>query len=245
MQRLGSIAAGVFMAWMLVLTLGGCQKSPEQEVLAQYHRGEEAIGTHNSTEYRNIITPESVTQLDDAIRLALEATEEQARALEPFELQNVIMFRNRISPEQLRRMTADDALAWMMDKGILIVDKEYGLEPESVRITGDTAIIQMGTRVARSSTVGFGRRGGRAAGALLSEALGGGKIEPVPGIAWNYKKINGYWYSDNVANDRVFNEDLINLAKEEGVPVDEYILKQEREQAGRLKQDIWTPPGRG
>lgn len=223
----------------------GCKSKPEDEVVAQYQRGESAIAAKNSTEYQATMSPESVQRLRDCLEYALVATEEDAKALPAGVMEMVLKIRNRISPEQVRRMTADDILAWQIDNGSMVVDKEYGIVPESVMIRGESAVIQMGERVrSGSSRFRVGRRGTRAASMLVSEALGGGKIEPIPGLVANFRRIEGYWYADWLANEVPYDTEMKSAAKEQQMSLWQLVAAIEEDEFGSIKKDIWVPPGR-
>jgi hypothetical protein len=226
----------------LLCVVVGCQNKPEDDVVAQYKRGEEAISLNDPVAFRAVQTPESTQLVGEAQRLALTSPAAETKKLPPSTLALVLAMRNRLDPARLRTNSVDDLLAWMMDQDLLVVDKEYGLHPSSVKITGDTATIQMGIEVEREPVRYGGRR--RAAGvavALIGRAVSGPDVVPIPGFIYHCKNIGGFWYMDGVAGAERRDAEWIEEANETKVPVHELVASSEEESYGSLKKDIWTP----
>jgi hypothetical protein len=231
-----------------LLGLGACEAelTPEDEVIAQYQRGEDAIANKNPVDLKNSTTNESWALLTEAQKLALECSATETKKLNPSMMRRVIVFRNRIEPEKLASMTVDDLIMWQLQSGYWVVDQEYGIFPHSVQITGDTAVLQMGVEAEeKSSGVRIRRRGliGAAAGLAINAAKKP-KLEPLPGYTHTYRNINGYWYYDDAASEAERDQQLIDEAKEFETPVADYIVAVEEEEFGSIKKDIWKPVGK-
>ena len=69
-----------------VFVLAGCSKeTPEQAIVAQLQRAEEAIVARDVQTYKHTMTSESWADHDETLRLAREASEAQTKALPPTE----------------------------------------------------------------------------------------------------------------------------------------------------------------
>jgi len=228
----------------LALFQSGCKQKPKDAVLDQYKAGESAIAVKNATDYRNTMTTESALRYQEIMRLALEASAEETRQLAPSILAQVLLVRNRLSAERLRKMSVDDFLVWEMDEGALVVDKEMGIVPYKVSINGDEAVIQMGEEVAKQSRRSgrFGRRG--LVTGLISAAAAGTEIVPIEGLTIRYRKINGFWYYDLIADNADADSAITEAATEEKLPVPEYLRAAEEDAHGTIKQTIWEPLGK-
>lgn len=237
---------GKFVAVVLLLaSLTACKHKPEDDVLDQYKAGESAIAVGDCTAFKNTLTPESVNRLMELERLALECPAAELKKMPPSTMREVVMLRNRLDPARLRTMSADDLLAWMILEKALVVDEQHGLFPHSVRITGDAAVLQLGEKVTHQSRVRVRRvRGvvGLAAGAI--SLIGSTEIVPIPGETRKFRQINGYWYQQLNAEDPEADAAMTEYAKEEKMPIHELVSLIEQDEFGKIKDNIWNPPGK-
>ncbi|HYF14645.1 MAG TPA: hypothetical protein VD971_06175 [Phycisphaerales bacterium] len=245
----------IALRWGIVLLLAvfglaGCdaEVTPEDEVIAQYQRGQDAIAARDPVAFRNTMTNERWGRLVEAQRLALECSASETKKLAPNVLRMVLMFRNRIEPEKLASMSVDDLILTMMDAGVWEVYAEYGIVPHQVTINGETAELQLGSEVEERSSgrVRFGRRGlVRSAVSLAAAASTSTKTEPIPGLVYGFRNINGYWYADFTDEQgRKMDEAAKAAAAEAGVPVHDFLAAYEEEEFGSMKKDIWKPVGK-
>lgn len=246
MNRLLCIVAIVLCA------LGvGCAESAEDQVLAQYQRGEEAIAALDAAGWRATMSTQSVGWLQEELRLALDASLVETRALAPSKMEMVLALRNRLDAQSLRSMSVDSLLIWMIEQDFASVDADYGVYPCGVKFSGDTATVQMGMEVessSRSPRLRTGRRGRGVVGGIASLAGAASKkkknVEPIEGYTLSYVNIDGFWYSDNSGSMQEYDQSIRDAAKEAGKPVDRYLSEREKEAHGSLKPTIWLPVGR-
>ncbi|MCW5769323.1 MAG: hypothetical protein KIT19_11625 [Phycisphaeraceae bacterium] len=245
MNRLLSIVV------IVICALGvGCAESVEDQVLAQYKRGEEAIAAMDGAGWRATMSTQSVGWLQEELRLALDASLTETRALAPSKMEMVLALRNRLDAQSLRSMSVDSLLTWMIEQDFASVDADYGVYPCGVKFSGDTATVQMGMEVessSRSPRLRTGRRGRGVVGGIASLAGAASKkknVEPIEGYTLTYVNIDGFWYSDNSESMREYDQSIRDAAKEAGVPVDRYLSEREKEAHGSLKPTIWLPVGR-
>lgn len=236
--------------WMVAAayTLGlisGCQHKPEDDVMDQYKAGEAAIKVGDCTAFKNTLTPESITRLQELENLALTCPATELQKMPPSKMAEVLKLRNRIEPQRLRTMSADDLVAWLILEHALVVDEDQGLFPHSVRITGDDAFVQMGEKVQKKSNFRVRRvRGvvGLAAGAI--SLVGSSEIVPIPGVTRKFHKVSGYWYQELNAENPEADAAMTEAAKEEKMPVHEFVKAMEQEEAEKMRENIWNPPGK-
>lgn len=232
--------------------LNGCSESIEDQILAQYKRGEEAIAAMNPAEMRAVVSTESVARTQELLRLALDASVVETRSLPPTSLSMVIALRNRLEPGELRTMSVDEFLTWQIDEEMIIVDSDYGFVPHSVIVQGDKAHIQMGAEleeeVSRTPRLRTGRRGRGAVGGILSLAGAAASskksIEPIEGYTCAFVSSGGFWYVDEVTNALDYDAYLHEEAQAAGVPIDRFLSEREKEEFGSLKPTVWLPVGR-
>lgn len=229
----------IAFAVVLAFTIPGCRK-PSDDVIDQYEVGEEAISLKNPVDLRNTMTPESVSYYQDVIRHALDTKPDECKALPPSMLASVVQLRNRIPAAKLRTMTVDDLFVWYMDNEIWVVDADYGVVPMKAQMRGDEATIQMGIKMSTQRRGGFGRRG--LVRGLASAATS--TIEPLDGVVLKFKNIAGYWYRDIPGEMPPLDDNIRETAREERMPVHEFLATYEEFEHGTLKKDIWEPLGR-
>lgn len=235
---------GALMVCLLTL-VSGCRHRPEDEVLDQYKLGESSIETGDCTKYKNTLTPDSIARLQELEDLALACPAAELQKLPPSKLRQVLILRNRIDAPRLRTMSTDDLISWFILEHILTTDEAQGLFPHSVQIMGDTAILQLGEKVTTRSPLRVGRvRGvvGLAAGAI--SLMGSTEVVPVPGAVIKFHRINGFWYQELNADNPDLDSALTEVAKEEKLPIHEFVRSIEQEEAGKIRDNIWTPPGK-
>ncbi len=226
-----------------VASLGGCNEKPEDAVLAQYHRGEKAIAAYDVEELKAVQTGDFESRLAEILRLAREATPEQAKQLPASVLPTVLALRNRLEPERLRSMRPNDLLVWMIEQHMLVVDKDYDILPHHVEINGDRAKIHMGIRVeAERRRVRVGRRGRGLVGAAVASLIPNTKVEPIEGLFHEFANINGYWYFDCAAEAARDDQAGVDYAKEEGEPLWKLMAEEEEAIHESLKPNVWEAP---
>jgi hypothetical protein len=222
-----------------VIVLVGCGKeTPEDAVISQYMRGEEAIATRDVANFRNTMTHESWDAMTEELKLAREAKEPVVKALSNIRCARVIALRNRCSTNQLKNMSTEDYFVWLVDQGLVGVDADSGVYPHKVTIRGDVAEMQMGAEVdSGSSGLRVRRRGGavRALGGLVAKAAEKRETEA-------FKNLEGHWYHDFDGNTPFFNDWYASAAAASGGSVHDAILEIENEEHGSLKENIWKPP---
>lgn len=225
--------------------ISGCQHKPEDDVMDQYKAGEAAIKVGDCTAFKNTLTPESITRLQELENLALTCPASELQKMAPSKMAEVLKLRNRIDPARLRTMSTDDLVAWLILEHALVVDEDQGLFPHSVRITGDDAFVQMGEKVEKRQKFRVRRvRGvvGLAAGAI--SLIGSSEIVPISGVMRKFHKVSGYWYQDLNAENPEADTAMIEMAKEEQMPVHEFVKMMEQEEAEKMRDNIWNPPGK-
>lgn len=231
----------VLLATLATLCQFGCDQGPEGDVLAQYRRGEDAIAIGDAVGYRNILSTASVEYLNETLRLAKEAGEKEAKEISLDRLPLVLALRNRAG-SKLKTMTLDELLIWEMKEGMLMVDKDIGLEPWKVYIKGTHAKMQYAERVEveRTGRARFGRRG---LGALAAAASGSTttKLEPVELYA-DFENIGGFWYVDLTVIDPTIDDEIIQEAKTARKSVPDFLAQREGEEHGSLIKNVWAPP---
>lgn len=234
------------LSFVLLLSgvLVACGEKPEDKILAMYQRGEEAIAGNDVVTLADTMTPESGKRLLEAQRLALTCKAEDTKKLSPALLGMVLAMRNRLDAKALEGMSIQDLLRWQIQDDMMIVDKEYGIVPCRVTVSGNSARMQMGEEVEEASTYRprLGRRSalGSATG-LISSALKKPKVVPIPGLVYYYVNRNGFWFYDQVAREADYDKELIALANQEGMPVFEFLAAWENEANEGIKADIWEP----
>ena len=221
---------------------GGCGNSNESAVIAQYQRGEDAIAQHDAAELLQTMTPETVQRLEEAVELALRASEEDTKALAPSKMGLVIALRNRVPLDKLRQMDPVDVLAWQIDEGMLIVDKDFDIVPMQVVVRGNTAEMQMGEKVQTRSRMRIGRRGLGLASGLIAGAIGGGKVEKIDGLVHFFRRTGETWYADFVADEAGYDKSFLAAAAKERIPVHNAVAMEEEDAFGSIKPEIWSPP---
>lgn len=242
------------VVYVLIAVVGalvsGCTESAEDQVLAQYKRGEEAIAAMDAANWRMTMSTDSIAWLQEVLRLTLDGSLAESRALAPSRMELVLALRNRLDPPDIRSMTFDDLLVWMIDEEFVSVDADWGIAPHSVSIQGDRAIIQMGEEIeeqsSRTPRMRMGRRGRGAVGSLISLAANRSKksVEPIEGFTLEYVSIDGFWYMDYTAHMDQYDDEIRESAKEARVALDKFVSEREREESGKLKPTIWLPVGR-
>ncbi len=222
----------------------GCEKTPEDAVLSQYHRGEDAIAGNDWRELRAVLSPASIQRYEEILHAALTAPADAVKKLSPARMEMVLALRNRVDPVQLRMMNVNDLLIWMIDEQMLVLDADMGVYPMTCTIYGDTAEIQMGFPIEESGgRVRLGRR--RMVGAAVGLAVRAMKpkeLEAIPGWTYKYDLIDGEWYFDSGSFEPTYNATIIEYAKEEKMSVADYLLWIEQETYGEVKPKIWDPP---
>ena len=228
-----------------VSVLAGCGKeSPEDAVISQYMRGEEAIATRDVATFRNTMTHESWEAMGEDLKLAREAKEDAVKALPALQCARIVALRNRCSSQQLKNMTTEDYFVWQVDNGFMVVDADSGVYPHKVSIRGDAAEMQIGEEL-ESSSSGFRvrRRGGavRALGSLVSKAAEKRNTEPIPGWVLHFKNLEGYWYHDIKETNAYIDDSYAAAARLVGGSVHDFILEVEKEEHGSLIENVWNP----
>ncbi len=221
----------------------GCKKeTPESAVIAQYNRSEDAIAANDINEMRNTTTPESWALYEEDLKLAREAKPDEIKKMGYSKVHPIIILRNRLDGARLKSLSVDDYVLWRLQQGFGYVDRDYGIYPYEVRITGDTAVMQMGIEVEQKSTR---RRAGRGVVGLIgaaARAVPKTKLEPVPGLTVTYKNLAGYWYQDSIADVAAYDAEMVNQAAAMGTNILDMILDEEREAFGSVKPDLLNPP---
>jgi hypothetical protein len=229
-----------------VSVLVGCGKeTPEDAVISQYQRGEDAIAIRDVTTFRNTMTSESWDSMGEHLKLAREATEAQMKALPAATCARIVSLRNRCTAASLKSMTIEDYAVWQIDNGFLVVDADYGVYPHKVSIRGDVAEMQMGEEIeSRSSNFRVRRRGGavRAIGAVVGAATAKRETAPIPGMVYQFKNLGGYWYHDMTGSTAAEDDMNVSEAKLSGGSVHDYILAVEQDAHGSLIENVWNPP---
>jgi hypothetical protein len=238
----------VVCSFALIVLLAGCGKeTPEDAVIAQYQRGEDAIASRDVTTFKNTMTTESWDFYDQILKNARELKEADAKKLPPTQMMLVVALRNRVPAGRLKQMTAEDFVIWQIENGELIVDADLGIYPfKVVNMREDSAQLQMGQEKEQSSG-GFRvrrRRGAAAAvGATLSIAAAAKKdLEPIPGLVYEFKNLGGYWYHDTLASYPMNDQFLIKAANFEGLEMPDYCVAIESEVHGSCSETVWQPP---
>jgi hypothetical protein len=227
------------------LMLGACTEKPEDEIIAQYERGEAAIASNNALELRYTRSTDSIAMYQRILADALDASVAQTKALPPTSMELVLALRSRVPATELRRMTVETFLQWMVDEEFLSLDADYGIVAHSARISGDIGVLQLGFKVERQRTTrGFGRRGRGIVGAIASASQSSESTEAVEGLTYNFIRTDGYWYIDDVANFHKYDAVLKDAASEEKLSLPDYLFAAEKESNKSLRPTIWAPVGR-
>lgn len=235
------LVLGVVLAGLM---LTGCDFTPQGQVMAAYKRSEAAIAGFNAEKFREGMSDASYTHWWETLKLAREAKADQVKKLGASQMGDVLLLRNRATKEQLQEMNVDQYIVWLIDNGCMFTDKDYGIYPVDITVTGDTAQMQMGMEVEvepRRST--YGRRS--MGGAAVRQMLGGNKqLVPIEGyIVW-FHKVNGKWHIDSVASARAYDSMRKLDADAEGKSVWQLMHEEEEADAGKIKPNIWDPPFR-
>jgi hypothetical protein len=225
----------------VIVGLVGCTESNSDAVIAQYQRGEDAIAAGSGADFLATMTPECAEQLEQAVVLAMRASEEEVKALGPSQMGLVVALRNRVPIGRLRMMDPQDVLTWQIEQGMLIVDKEYDVVPMSVVVRANQAEMQMGVKVQRSSRTRIGRRGLGLATGLISGSIGGSKVEKIDGLVHTFRRIGETWYADFQADQASYDTSFIRAANQERIPVWEAVSQEEEDAFGSIKPEIWSP----
>lgn len=221
---------------------GGCGNSNQDAVIAQYQRGEDAIAQGDGAGLLAVITPDCAEYLEQAVVLALRASEADTKALNPTLMRLVIALRNRVPLQQLRGMDPEHVLTWQMDQDLMIVDADYDIAPMQVVVRGNTAEMQMGMKVEARSRSRFGRRGLGLATGMISSGLGRTKLQKIDGLVYTFRRIGNTWYADFRADESMRDRQYSGFARDEGVTVEKLVLLEEEDTYGSLKPNIWWPP---
>lgn len=244
-----SVLSRIVMVISLVLgacVLPGCDFTPKGQVMAVYKKGEAAIASFNAEKFRESLSPECYTYYWETLKLAREGKPDQIRKLGATQMAHVLRLRNRATKEQLTSMNVDEYFVWLIDNGGLVVDKDHGIYPVEVTVTGDTAQMQMGIEVENEPKLGrVGRRGTGMGAAAVRHMLGGNKeVIPLEGLVIAFKKVDGKWFLDHVATDRAFDSVRKLDADDAGQSIAQYVADNEEADAGKIKPNIWDPPFR-
>lgn len=233
----------VLLCFITGMFVDGCKKETlESAVLAQYNRGEDAIASTDVNEMRNTTTLESWALYAEDLRLAREAKPDDIKKMGYNQIHPIIVLRNRLDAARLRTLSVDDYVVWRIQQGFLVVRRDYGVYPYEVKISGDTATIQMGVEVEQKSTR---RRMGRGIVGLIgaaAQSIPKTKLEPLPGITVTYKNLGGYWYYDATGDIAAYDAYQVNEAASLGTNVLNMIMEDEHEVFGSLKEDLLNPP---
>lgn len=241
-----SLLFAALVACVSVLVSCG-KETPEQAIVAQLQRAEEAIVARDIQTYKHTMTSESWADHEETLRLAREANEAQTKALPPTRMRAVVALRNRLPVARLKTMTADDYAIWRIDEGMLYPLSDMGIFPHKITIRGDAADVQMGAEEVEqnSRTIRIRRRGGaaRALGAAINLAVASQNknLVPIEGLVLHYKNLNGYWYRDNDPGRSYWDDNYVQVAKEANMTVPEFIAELESDDMGEIKDDIWNP----
>jgi hypothetical protein len=240
----GRTSLGVILATlaaMLVCGLAACKPKPEDEVVKHYEAGEEAIRVPNAEVLVSRLTDESLAFYKECLSLAQSCPERELRKKEPYTLATVIKMRNRIDPKRLRMMTVNDYFAWRLETGDFVVDADYGVYPFRTVVSGDDATLQMGIEVQQRGSFRVGRRGGGLVRSGVSLAMATRKkLEPID-YKLSYKKVNGVWKDDLVAESKSYAESMRVEAQRVNTSVDQLIASIEEEESGGLSDKVWQP----
>jgi hypothetical protein len=219
-----------------------CHK-PEDDVRAQYQASEAAIAAHDMAAYRDTLSTASIQHLEETLELARRCPAAQTKKLPCERMEAVLALRNRVPPDRLKKMQVLDYLQWMDSQGMFIVDDEFGLAPYKFTITGDTARMQYGIKVDKSSgTPRFGRRGRGLVSAGI-KALSGPDIEPIDGMFAHFVNLNGFWYHDltKTANEN-YDQECTEEAKAARLSLPDYMASMEKDaNGGKLVKNVWAP----
>lgn len=248
MMRSWRLVAVFFCALSAALGMGGCGGGVEDEILAAYQLGEDAIAGRDVVTLEATLSPDSRAMLEETLRMAREASVTETRQLRPSMLETVLALRNRVAPAELRSMTIGGLLAWEIEEEIMVVDAEWGGKPHSVMVSGHRAVIQMGEEmeVERSRTPRLGRRRGRLVGSIIMAAMSDGRenIVPIDGYTYTYVNVGGSWVRDMTEDMAIYDTMIEEAAKEQRKPVADYVAALEKERAGSLKPTVWLPVGK-
>jgi hypothetical protein len=226
-----------------LFALPACKPKPEAQVVTHYEAGEENIRNNNAGALVARLTDESLAFYKECLSLAQSCPEKELRKKEPYKLATILKMRNRIDPKRLRMMTVDDYFAWRIENSDLVVDADYGVYPFRTTVNGDSAVMQMGMEVQRSTTFRIGRRGGGLVRAGIGSALSTRKkLEPIEGYTLHYVKGATGWRDDVIADAKSFDESVRVEANQSGMSVEDYILSIEEDESGGLSEKIWQPP---
>lgn len=233
----------VFLCLVMGVFADGCKKdTPESAVLAQYNRGEDAIASTDINELHNITTPESWAVYEEELKLAREAKPDEIKKMGYSKVLPILVLRNRLDGTRLRAISVDDYVLWKIQEGFLTVDRNFGIYPYEVTITGDKAVVQMGIEIEQKSSR---RRVGRGVAGLIGAAIQAvpkTKLEPLPGYTLTFKNLGGYWYYDTIEDAAAYDAAQTNEASSMGTNIIDMIIEDEREVFGTLKPDLLNPP---
>lgn len=237
------------MVWRMLAVLlvacvmsGGCEIKAEREVLDRYQPGEQAIEDQDAAKYLTLISKATEKLLAESLRAAWEDGREQCERLDPTTMVLVLALRNRLSDEDLRRVTVEDLIQWEMDQELLRVAADEGILPHSVKIEGDVAVVQMGAEreVAGSSRVRIGRHGTSAIGRALLGAPTRPKVVRIPGMTQTLVREGGLWMLDDSKAWASANTEYIQEANDARKGLAEFLHANEKEEFGSIKDDVWS-----
>lgn len=233
----------VLLCLVTGMFVDGCKKeTPESAVLAQYNRGEDAIASNDVNELRNITTPDTWALLEQDLKLAINAKPDEIKKMGYSQAHAILVLRNRLDSARLRSMSAEDYALWRMQQGFMVVDRNYGIYPYEVTISGDTAVIQMGIEIEQKSNH---RRVGRGVAGLIGaavQAVPKTKLEPLSGYTVTYKNLSGYWYQDSLGDIVAYDAEMAREASSMEITLLDMITDEETEAFGSIKPDLLNPP---
>jgi hypothetical protein len=204
--------AGALLIGALLLTGCGQKDSPR----AAYERLANVTGTEPPAQLADLVTHDSLLELERIRDLALDASGAELADESSFAKLMVVELRHRFDADSLARMTGAEILSQAIRDGVINTKL-----PHSIGLGKLTVV------------------GGKASAHLVR-----GDREMV--VEYRFAKENGRWKVDLRGPFSFAGQALELVAAQQKVPVDDFILQTVTQQSGRaVDPSIWTTPLRG
>ena len=185
-------------------------KTDPQSVFLAY---KQAVLGDRGAAAAGLVTKSTIAYFGDMQRLALYADAAAVRKQSLVNQFQILTFRHRIAPAELKRLSPRELFELAVDRGWVGKNALGALGPGEVSITGDTATV---------------------------EILGDG--EPT-GFSHRFHRENGQWKLDLVPALALGNEAFKVIAQQQGITEEAMILMLLESVSGKpVPKSIWTPP---
>lgn len=191
----------------------GCDNKDAQAIRAMLVQYDTANNSKNGRLAKECVTKSSDAQYESIRRHALYSDERTVRALGPYIKHQVLMTRNRASAAQLEVLTGEDYLVWTTNEGWFANgDSGWSTAFGKIAVKGDFAT-----------------------GVVLQD-------DKPTGDKVHFLKEDGRWRLDETTMGQHMDQWYLDLAKFEGVSVDDLLIFIEEEDSGKeISDSIWQP----